>query len=64
MERRAAPAIVSLGWFEDTLVRCPDGRWRFRERHLHREGASPEGQVVSVGGHEAPGSSPTIGKVV
>ena len=38
------PLITSMGRYLDVLVRCPDGRWRFKERHLCREGAGVEAQ--------------------
>ena len=28
----AGPGIRAFGRYRDTLVRCPDGRWRFTER--------------------------------
>jgi hypothetical protein len=32
-----APAIpILVADFEDVYVRCQDGRWRFKERHIHR----------------------------
>jgi ketosteroid isomerase-like protein len=36
------PQIKSFGRYRDVLVRCDDGRWRFRERRTEREsGRSP-----------------------
>jgi hypothetical protein len=35
------PYIWSMGRYLDQLIRCPDGRWRIKERHLAREGAAP-----------------------
>jgi ketosteroid isomerase-like protein len=40
----------SMGRYLDVLVRCPDGRWRIKERHLAKEGASVEAQSRIVGG--------------
>jgi ketosteroid isomerase-like protein len=31
-EEEAAPLVWVFGRYRDTLVRCPDGRWRFSER--------------------------------
>ena len=41
---QAGPLATSMGRYLDVLVRCADGRWRFQERHLAREGASVEAQ--------------------
>ena len=38
------PVISSMGRYLDVLLRCADGRWRFQERHLAREGAGVEAQ--------------------
>jgi hypothetical protein len=43
------PYIHAMARYFDTLVRCDDGRWRFQERHLAREGASAEAQQRRVG---------------
>ena len=40
-EDPAGPKIGNMGRYLDTLVRCPDGRWRFEERHYIREGTTP-----------------------
>jgi ketosteroid isomerase-like protein len=37
------PKIGTMGRYLDVFVRCPDGRWRIRERQLVREGAGVEG---------------------
>jgi ketosteroid isomerase-like protein len=31
------PGLRSFGRYRDRLVRCPDGRWRFQERHAESE---------------------------
>jgi hypothetical protein len=36
-ERENGPLLYSLIRYSDVLVRCPDGKWRFQERHLSRE---------------------------
>lgn len=33
------PDIMAFGRYQDRLVRCPDGRWRFRERVCETESA-------------------------
>jgi hypothetical protein len=33
----SGPFILSFGRYRDHLVRCPDGRWRFKERRIERE---------------------------
>ncbi len=38
------PLVTSMGRYLDVLVRCPDGRWRIKDRHLCREGAGVEAQ--------------------
>jgi ketosteroid isomerase-like protein len=43
------PEITSMGRYLDVLVRCPDGRWRIKERHLAKEGANIAGQKHVVG---------------
>jgi len=43
------PQINSMGRYLDVMVRCPDGRWRIKERHLAKEGSSVEGQAHVVG---------------
>ena len=35
------PAIKSFGRYRDVLVRCPDGRWRIKERRNEREAGRP-----------------------
>ena len=32
MEHQNEPILRVFGRYRDRLVRCPDGRWRFRER--------------------------------
>lgn len=36
-ERETGPVVYSMIRYSDVLVRCPDGRWRFQDRHLTRE---------------------------
>lgn len=43
------PYFHSIGRYEDKLVRCSDGKWRFRDRSLHREGTDPASQSIPVG---------------
>jgi hypothetical protein len=31
------PYLLGFGRYHDRLVRCPDGRWRFKERAIERE---------------------------
>ena len=38
-EDAGGPEIYAFGRYLDTLVRCPDGRWRFSERIVKKEGA-------------------------
>jgi ketosteroid isomerase-like protein len=38
-ESTGAPEIYAFGRYEDTLVRCADGRWRFTERIVKKEAA-------------------------
>lgn len=45
----SGPQIGSMGRYLDVFVRCPDGRWRIKERHLAKEGSSVEGQSHVVG---------------
>lgn len=45
----AGPQIGSIGRYLDVLVRCPDGRWRIKERHLMKEGANVDGQAHIIG---------------
>ena len=40
-EDEGGPQIAAMGRYLDTLVRCPDGRWRFEDRHYIREGTTP-----------------------
>jgi hypothetical protein len=35
------PQIRSFGRYRDVLIRCPDGRWRFRERKAELEAKRP-----------------------
>lgn len=38
-----SPAIPTLvADFVDSYVLCPDGRWRFKERHIHRIFVAPD----------------------
>ncbi|MCR9092925.1 MAG: nuclear transport factor 2 family protein [bacterium] len=39
-EQGGAPDIMAFGRYRDLLVRCPDGRWRFRERICETESAN------------------------
>ena len=43
------PYIWAMARYFDRLIRCDDGRWRFQERHLAREGAAVEAQSRPVG---------------
>jgi len=43
------PLLYSMGRYLDTFVRCPDGRWRFLERHLSRENVHVSGQKLAAG---------------
>lgn len=45
---KEGPLITSMGRYLDVLVRCPDGRWRIKDRHLCREGAGVEAQRRST----------------
>jgi SnoaL-like domain len=36
------PYIRAFGRYRDVLVRCGDGRWRFKERRAEVEGLSPQ----------------------
>lgn len=37
-----APQVFAMGRYVDSIVRCPDGRWRFQLRVAHMEyGAAP-----------------------
>ena len=38
--REGAPFLASFGRYVDHMVRCPDGRWRFRERRIEIEAAN------------------------
>ena len=35
------PVVRSMGRYRDVLVRCPNGRWRIKERLLERESLIP-----------------------
>ena len=35
------PKVRSFGRYRDIMVRCPDGRWRFRERRAESEATIP-----------------------
>jgi len=48
-EEPGGPLLYSMGRYLDVLVRCPDGRWRFQERHLCREGVHTSGQQLPAG---------------
>ena len=48
-EHKDGPYIHAMGRYYDELVRCPDGRWRFQQRHLGREGASVDAQARRIG---------------
>lgn len=43
--RDGAPYTASFGRYVDRMVRCPDGRWRFKERTIEIEAADlpPDG---------------------
>jgi hypothetical protein len=43
------PLPFSMGQYLDVMVRCPDGRWRFQERHLQRESVHKNGQGRAAG---------------
>lgn len=43
-ENPRGPLVAALGRYTDVLVRCSDGRWRFRLRHLERTCAEPRNQ--------------------
>jgi len=51
-EHPNGPIIRVIGVYTDTIVRCPDGRWRFKKRHLERTGTTPDMQVRPL---ETPG---------
>ena len=36
-EDNGVPLISAFGRYHDKLVKCPDGRWRFRERNVEVE---------------------------
>jgi hypothetical protein len=40
------PVLRSFGRYIDELVRCDDGRWRFRQRTLERESLIPGAPVT------------------
>jgi ketosteroid isomerase-like protein len=46
------PYVRGFGRYLDVLLRCPDGRWRFKERHAESEASSPKprpgGSIGSV----------------
>lgn len=44
-EDPTGPIVFAIGRFLDVLVRCPDGKWRFKVRHLERTCVEPAGQV-------------------
>lgn len=44
-EHPNGPIIFGIGRYLDLMVRCPDGKWRFKVRHLERTGTIPEFQV-------------------
>ena len=44
-EHPDGPIIFGIGVWNDVLVRCPDGKWRFKIKYLQRTGAIPEFQV-------------------
>jgi hypothetical protein len=46
-ENEDGPWLFAMGRHRDVLLRCPDGRWRFQDRHFERE-------VVHVKGQSAP----------
>jgi SnoaL-like domain len=48
-EKPEGPVIWAIGRYFDRMVRCRDGRWRFQERHLVREGVAPAGQKTGAG---------------
>ena len=35
------PFVLAFGRYHDTMVKCPDGRWRFKERIADIEGRTP-----------------------
>lgn len=50
------PMIGVMGRYTDLVVRCPDGRWRFKKRHLERTCTVPRMQVRPM---ETPGPAET-----
>ncbi|MBI2867804.1 MAG: nuclear transport factor 2 family protein [Chloroflexi bacterium] len=40
-EDKGVPLISAFGRYHDTLVKCPDGRWRFKERIADIEARTP-----------------------
>lgn len=40
-EGEPAPYVISMGRYHDRMVRCPDGKWRFKERRIEREANAP-----------------------
>ena len=60
----AGIGVNTMGRYDDKLIRCADGRWRFEERHLIREGAAPATRDISAGGFEKPGGLPPVGTLV
>ncbi len=48
-ETEEGPLLYSMGQYLDVFVRCTDGRWRMKERHLSREGVHKSGQEKAAG---------------
>jgi hypothetical protein len=47
-EHPSGPIIFTMGTWNDVLVRCADGRWRFKLRFLQRSGTIPAFQVRAM----------------
>jgi ketosteroid isomerase-like protein len=48
-ETADGPLLCSMGRYMDILVRCPDGRWRIKQRHCSMENVHRSRQDQPVG---------------